>query len=64
MFEVKRDEKVSKTFRIPVSLLKQLEIVAQEKKVSMNYLVVQCCEYALQNIEGHNAKNGETGKES
>jgi hypothetical protein len=27
-----------------------MEIIAQEQNVSLNNLVVQCCEYALDNI--------------
>ena len=50
-FEVKVNECVSKTFRIPLSLLKQLETIAQRCNVSVNKLVVQCCEYALNNLK-------------
>ncbi len=49
MFEVKKVEYMNKTFRMPVDLVKQLEVLAQEKQVSLNNLVVQCCEYALKN---------------
>ena len=51
MFHVKKPEYVNKTFRMPEELVKQLETVAQEKGVSLNNLVVQCCEYALENID-------------
>lgn len=51
MFKVKRVEYANKTFRIPTELIKELEVVAQDKNVSLNNLIVQCCEYALQNIE-------------
>ncbi len=51
MFEVKKTEHINKTFRMPSELVKQLEILAQEKGVSLNNLVVQCCEYALENLE-------------
>lgn len=51
MFEVKKTEFVNKTFRIPTELVRQLEILAQNKRVSLNNLVIQCCEYALKNIE-------------
>ncbi len=36
---------------MPLELVKKLEVLAQEKQVSLNNLVVQCCEYALENIE-------------
>ncbi len=51
MFEVKKQETINKTFRLPVELVKQLEIVAQQKEISLNNLVVQCCEYALGNLK-------------
>ncbi len=50
MFNVKKIEYVNKTFRMPMELVKELEIIAQDQKISLNNLVVQCCEYALSNI--------------
>lgn len=49
MFEVKKTEFVNKTFRMPAELVKRMETIAQNEKVSLNNLVVQCCEYALSN---------------
>ena len=54
-FKIKKTEYVNKTFRLPVELVKQLELLAQEKDVSLNNLVVQCCEYALENIDSDNS---------
>ena len=51
MFNVKKTEHTNKTFRMPVELVKKLELLAQEKNVSLNNLVIQCCEYALENLE-------------
>ena len=51
MFKVKKTEYVNKTFRLPTDLVKRLEVVAQNKNVSLNNLVVQCCEYAVENID-------------
>ncbi len=51
MFNVKKPEHTNKTFRMPTELVKQLEVLAQNKNVSLNNLVIQCCEYALANIE-------------
>ena len=48
MFEIKKKEHVNKTFRIPRDLLIELERLAQESEVSLNNLIIQCCEYALQ----------------
>ena len=51
MFEVKKTEYINKTFRMPLDVVRALEQLAQEKDVSLNNLVVQCCEYALQRVE-------------
>lgn len=51
LFEVKKPEMINKTFRLPVELVKRLEMVAQQKGVSLNNLVLQCCEYALDNLK-------------
>lgn len=51
MFKVTKPEYTNKTFRMPNDLVMQLENVAQEKGVSLNQLVVQCCKYALENLE-------------
>ena len=51
MFTVKKTEYVNKTFRMPAKLVEHMEIIAQNKRISLNNLVVQCCEYALENIE-------------
>ena len=51
MFEVKKEEYINKTLRMPVSLVKRLEEVAQKEKVSLNNLVVQCCKYSLDNMK-------------
>lgn len=51
MFEIDKQETINKTFRIPVELSKKLQKVAQEENISMNNLVIQCCEYALNNMK-------------
>lgn len=51
MFEVKKEEYVNKTFRLKKSLIKKLEKVAFENSVSLNELVSQCCNYAIENIK-------------
>ncbi len=51
MFKVDKPEMINKTFRLPLKLVQQLQIVAQNKKVSLNNLVQQCCEYALANLD-------------
>ena len=50
MFQIKKTEYTNKTFRMPTELIKKMETLAQNKHISLNNLVVQCCEYALENI--------------
>jgi len=35
---------------MPKELVDGLSEVAQRKKVSLNYLIIKCCEYALKNL--------------
>lgn len=51
MFRVSKPEYSNKTFRMPNELIAQLEKPAQDKGVSLNQLVIQCCKYALDNLE-------------
>ena len=51
MFDPKKTEYINKTFRLPINLIKQLEIIAQEKQISLNSLIAQCCEYAIDNMD-------------
>ncbi len=55
MFCIKQsDEMINKTFRLPVKLVDELTEVAEDKHVSVNSLVRQCCEYALSNLPTDN----------
>lgn len=56
MFKIQKEEYANKTFRIPVDLLKRLETLAQRENISLNNLVVQCCNYALDNLSDTNSK--------
>lgn len=51
MFKVEKPEMINKTFRLPLELVQELQTLAQNKEVSLNNLVIQCCEYALKNLE-------------
>ena len=51
MFVVKKPESSNKTIRMPNELIEKLERIAVEKDVSFNQLVVQCCRYALENLQ-------------
>lgn len=47
-FEIKRQEYVNRTFRLTKELADQLSQVAQQEGVSVNELVVQSCQFALE----------------
>jgi len=51
MFNVKKEETISKTFRMPANLVEELEKLADDKGLSLSKVVIQCCEYALKNLE-------------
>lgn len=44
-------EYVNKTFRLPVEIIETLDAVAKEKNSSLNKVVIQCLEFAIENIE-------------
>lgn len=47
MFKIEKIEMINKTFRLPITLVQELQKIAQEENISLNNLVKQCCEYAL-----------------
>lgn len=49
-------DSVSKTFRLPVELVEEMEKLAHNNKISLNKLVIQCLKYAMENIEEHKNK--------
>ena len=51
MFKIQKTEYINKTFRLPTELVKNMESIAQNRGISLNNLVIQCCEYALANLE-------------
>lgn len=51
MFEIKKPEHVNKTFRMEKSLVDKLAKCASQNNISINSLVSQCCEYALNNMK-------------
>lgn len=58
MFKVDNEFKnanISRTIRFTESLFEKLNKVAVENDISFNLLVLQCCKYALENIEINNA---------
>lgn len=50
-FSLKKQEYANRTLRFPVELLEDLNRVASQKNMSLNHVVMKCCEYALENLE-------------
>lgn len=53
-FKVEKEEYVNKTFRMEKKLVDELEIICDQKNISLNKLVVKCIKYALDNLEDEN----------
>ena len=51
MFDIVKTEYINKTFRMPADLVKELQEAAQMKGVSLNTLIIRCCEYALKDLK-------------
>lgn len=54
MFKIDKKYKsanISRTVRFTEELFEELNIVAQNNDISFNLLVLQCCKYALENME-------------
>ncbi|MBQ7131313.1 MAG: hypothetical protein IJO29_01965 [Oscillospiraceae bacterium] len=44
-------ESVTKSFRLPIELVEELDKLAYENNLSLNQLVIQCLRYSLDNLE-------------
>lgn len=53
-FKIKKQEYINKTFRITKELNERLSEIAQAEDISVNELVVQCCNFALSNLNTSN----------
>lgn len=53
-FKVEKEEYVNKTFRMEKKLVDELEMICDQKNISLNKLVVKCIKYALDNLEEEN----------
>lgn len=51
MLRITKTEYQNKTFRLPVDLIEKLAEAAQKNNVSMTKLVIELCEYGLENLE-------------
>ena len=53
-FKIEKPEYVNRTFRITKELAETLSEIAQQEGISVNELVVQCCNYAISNMDTTN----------
>ncbi len=51
MFEIKKPQSSNKTIRMSDELISEIERIASDKDISFNQLVIQCCQYALNNLK-------------
>lgn len=53
MFVIKKDyiEYENKSLRLPSDLIDRVQCLANENSLSFNRVVIQCIEYALDNLE-------------
>lgn len=57
MFKIQKGyDTVSKSFRLPIELVDELEQIAADNKLSLNQLVIQCLQYSLDNLDMDNDK--------
>ena len=54
-FIIKKPKSSNRTIRMPDDLIDTLGKIATEKGISFNQLVVQCCEFALDNLNKTNS---------
>ncbi len=62
MFQIKRRRhgtNLPHTVRFPEELCESLAQIAQDNDVSFNSLVIQCCNYAIRNIDNTDKTNKE-----
>ena len=56
MFTIKKDyvEYENKSLRLPTDLITKVQKLANQNSLSFNKVVIQCIEYALDNMEEEN----------
>ena len=53
MLEIKKEYSgyTNKTFRLPEEIIARLEVEAKDNNTSLNKVVIQCLEFAIQNLK-------------
>lgn len=49
-FVIKKPSSSNRTIRMPDEMIEQLGVLAGEKGISFNQLVIQCCSFALEHL--------------
>ena len=49
-FIIKKPTSSNRTIRMPDTLIDKITRLAAEQDISFNQVVVQCCEYAIENL--------------
>lgn len=49
-FTIKKIQSSNKTIRMPDELIERIQVLADKNDISFNQLVIQCCQYALNNM--------------
>lgn len=55
-FIIKKPTSSNRTVRMPDDLIEKLSVLANDKKISFNQLVIQCCEFALEHLNDKESK--------
>lgn len=50
-FIIRKTKSSNRTIRMPDPLIERISLLAAEKDISFNQLVVQCCEFALDHLK-------------
>ncbi len=48
---------ISKSFRLPEELVNKIDTLAFKNNLSLNQLVIQCLEYAVENLDNDGEKD-------
>ena len=49
-FIIKKPTNSNRTIRMPDTLIEQISRIAAEQDISFNQVVIQCCEFAIDNL--------------
>ena len=55
-FIIKKPTSSNRTIRMPDTLIEQISKIAAKKDISFNQVVIQCCEFAIENLPKENKK--------